>query len=80
MHEKESLENLRYHKRGLSLKKDCIMNMTVLHHEYKGGLQYDILWGKGVGVIQGVDLTYLFASPLFEHHMGSRHCTVAAVL
>ena len=28
---------IRYYKRGLSLKKDCIMNMTVLHHEYKGG-------------------------------------------
>ena len=28
---------IRYHKRGLSLKKDCVMNMTVLRHEYKGG-------------------------------------------
>ena len=28
---------IKYHKRGLCLKKDCVMNMTVLHHEYKGG-------------------------------------------
>ena len=28
---------IRSHKRGLSLKKDCVMNMTVLRHEYKGG-------------------------------------------
>ena len=28
---------IRYHKRGLCLNKDCIINMTVLHHEYKGG-------------------------------------------
>ena len=26
-----------YHKMGLSLKNDCVMNMTVLQHEYKGG-------------------------------------------
>ena len=30
--------------------------------------------------ILGVDLTYLFACPLSEAHMGSRHCTAAAVL
>ena len=28
---------ITYHKRGLSLKKDWVMSMTVLHHEYKGG-------------------------------------------
>ena len=28
---------IKYYKRGLSLKKDCVMNMTVLRHEYKGG-------------------------------------------
>ena len=28
---------IRYHKRGLSLEKDCVMHMTALHHEYKGG-------------------------------------------
>ena len=28
---------IRYHKRVLCLKKDCIINMTVLRHEYKGG-------------------------------------------
>ena len=26
-----------------------------------------------------VDLTYLFASPLPEAHMGSRHCTAKVV-
>ena len=39
-------------------------------------------WGGGgnwVGV-GGIDLTYLFASSMFEAHMGSRNCTVAAVL
>ena len=40
-----------YHKRGLSLKKDCIMNMTVLHHEYEGGcILTFILLGVEVGV------------------------------
>ena len=33
-----------------------------------------------MGVVQGVELTYLFVSPLFEPHMGSRQCAVAAVL
>ena len=28
---------IKYHKRGLYLKKDCVMNMTVLRHEYRGG-------------------------------------------
>ena len=28
---------IRYHKRGLSLKKNCVTNMTVLRYEYKGG-------------------------------------------
>ena len=27
----------RYHKRGLSLKKNCVTNMTVLRYEYNGG-------------------------------------------
>ena len=25
---------IRYHKRGLGLKKDCVMNMRDLRHEY----------------------------------------------
>ena len=28
---------IKYHKRGLYLKRDCVMNMTVLRHEYGGG-------------------------------------------
>ena len=32
------------------------------------------------GILVWVDLNYLFASPLSEAHMGSRHCTAAAVL
>ena len=28
---------MRYRKKVLSLKKDCVMIMTVLRHEYKGG-------------------------------------------
>ena len=36
--------------------------------------------GRGWGLFLLVDLTYLFASPLSEAHMGSRHCTAAAVL
>ena len=28
---------IKYHKRGLYLKKDCLTNMTVLRHEYRGG-------------------------------------------
>ena len=36
---------IRYHKRGLCLKNDCIMNMTLLHHEYKAG--YIFLGGRG---------------------------------
>ena len=45
---------IRYHKKGLSLKKDCIMNMTVLCHEYKGGCILTLYlignggWGWGV--------------------------------
>ena len=68
---------IKYHKRGLYLKKDCVTNMTVLCHEYRGGCISREGW---VGVIQGVNLTYLFASPLFRPHMLSRHCTAAAVL
>ena len=37
LHMGKSHLKIRYHKRGLSLKKDCVMNMTVLCHEYKGG-------------------------------------------
>ena len=33
---RQSHLKIRYHNRGLSLKKDCVMNMTVLHHEYTG--------------------------------------------
>ena len=36
--------------------------------------------GGGGGQFLWVDLTYLFASPLSEAHMLSRHCTAAAVL
>ena len=28
---------IRYHKRWLCLKNDCVMNMTVLRHAYKMG-------------------------------------------
>ena len=28
---------IKYHKRALYLKKDCITNMTVLRHEYIEG-------------------------------------------
>ena len=49
---------IRYHKRGLSLKKDCVMSMTVLHHEYKGGCILIFFGERGMGVVQGVDLTY----------------------
>ena len=45
-------------KRGLSLKKDCVMNMTVLRHEYKGGCILIFFGERGMGVVQGVDLTY----------------------
>ena len=41
---------IKYHKRGLYLKKDCVTNMTVLRHEYRGGC---IFRGGWVGVIQG---------------------------
>ena len=71
---------IKYHKRGLCLKKDCIMNMTVLRHEYKGGCILTFREGRGRGYFRRVDVTHLVASPLFEHHMGSRHCTVAAVI
>ena len=27
---------IKLHKRGLGLKKDCVMNMRDLCHEYKG--------------------------------------------
>ena len=40
---------IRYQKRGLSLKKDCIMNMTVLRHEYKGGCILIFSGGGGWG-------------------------------
>ena len=51
------------------------MNVTVLHHEYKGGciLTFSLegggnfFFGGGEG-----DITYLFASPLFEAYVGSR--------
>ena len=49
---------IRYHKRGLSLKKDCVMNMTVLRHEYKEGCILIFLGEREMGVVQGVDLTY----------------------
>ena len=38
---------IKYHKRGLCLKNDCVVNMTVLHHEYKGGCILTILLGGG---------------------------------
>ena len=68
----------------MSLKKDCVMNMTVLRHECKGGCILTFYFtgsgGGGGGILVRVDLHYVFASPLSEAHMGSRHCTVAAVL
>ena len=36
---------IKYQKRGLCLEKDCVMNMTVLRHEYKGGCILTFLWG-----------------------------------
>ena len=41
---------IKYHKRGLYLKKDCVTNMTVLCHEYREGCIFREGW---VGVIQG---------------------------
>ena len=41
---------IKYHKRGLYLKKDCVTNMTVLCHDYRWGC---IFRGGGGGVIQG---------------------------
>ena len=40
---------IKYHKRELCLKKDCIMNMTVLRHECKGGCILIFLRGGGGG-------------------------------
>ena len=48
-----------YHKRGVSLKNDCAMNMTVLQHEYKGCciLTFYLVgsggkgWGNSCGLI-----------------------------
>ena len=41
---------IRYHEMGLSLKKNCVMNMTVLHHEYKGGCILTVYFvGSGDG-------------------------------
>ena len=40
---------IRCYKRGLCVKKDYVMNMTVLHHEYKG-VSGVIVWGRGWGV------------------------------
>ena len=61
---------IRLHRRGLSLKRDCVMNMRDLRHEYEAGcILREIFFGKVIGV----DLNSLFTSPLFEAHMGSRH-------
>ena len=43
---------IRYHKRGLCLKNDCIMNMAVLHHKYNGGCILTICLG-GEGLLGG---------------------------
>ena len=60
------------------------MNMTVLRHEYKRSCILTFYFagsgGGGGGILVLVDLNYSFASPLSEAHMGSRHCTAAAVL
>ena len=53
------------------------MNMRDMCHEYIGGC---ILEDTLLAIFLGVDLPYLFAFPLSEAHMGSRHCTPAAVL
>ena len=50
MYGKESLEN-EIPKKGVV--SDCVMNMTVLRNEYKGGCILEKNWGRGVGVIQG---------------------------
>ena len=73
---------IKYHKRVLCLKNDCVMNVTrtVLRHEYKGGCILTFSLRGGVIRGGGGDLTYLFASPLFEAYMGSRHCTAAVLL
>ena len=44
------------------------MNIRDMHHEYKRGLHSD---RNHVGKVIG-SLSYLFASPLSEAHMGSR--------
>ena len=41
---------IKYHKRELYMKKDCVTNMTVLRHEYRGGYIFREGW---VWVIQG---------------------------
>ena len=53
------------------------MNMRGMRHEYIGGC---ILGEALLAIFLGLDLAYLFACPLSEAHMGSRHCTAAAVL
>ena len=61
---------IRLHKRGLSLKKDCAMNMRDLHHEYEEGCILRETFGAK---LLGVDLAHLYMFPLFETDMGSRH-------
>ena len=57
--------------------RDGVMNMRDLCHEYEGLVhEYGggcILREFFFGKVIGVDLNYLFTSPLFEAHMGSRH-------
>ena len=40
---------MKYQKRGLCLNKDCVMNMTVLRNEYKGGCILENLRKGGGG-------------------------------
>ena len=49
MYGKESLEN-KIPQKGVVSEKDCVTNMTVLRHEYRGGCIFREGW---VGVIQG---------------------------
>ena len=51
MYGKEPLEN-KIPQKGLCLKRVCIMIMTVLSNEYKGGCILTFLLGRGEGLFQ----------------------------
>ena len=52
--------------------------MKDLRHEYERGLILKVTFFGNL--LRGGDLIYLFACPLPEAQMGSRHCTAAAVI